>query len=203
MACRRRAAEPDVAAPITAVAVNDRAAGGSASDERIKVVCVKGGVCMKQSKGARMGIFRKVQMFGLAAMLLLTIGLVSACKVPEPDNSSGLRPSVDNGVEVVYFHNTIRCSSCIWKEDGIIWTIDTYFADEVANGKLVFMSIDWQDSNNSAIVNKYGAFGPQLFMNKVVNGEEQIEEITEAYFYVGNDQAFADAVKAAIEERLE
>ena len=150
-----------------------------------------------------MGILRKVQLLGLTAVLLLTMGLVSACKVPVPDKSSGLPPSIDNGVEVVYFHRTNRCYGCTYAEDGIRWTIETYFTDEVADGKLVFMSIDLQDSTNAEIVSKYGAYTSQLFMNKVTDGEEEIEEITSVWFCLGNDQAFADAVKTEIDERLE
>jgi len=40
-------------------------------------------------------------------------------------------------------------------------------------------------------------------MNKVTNGEEEIEQITSLWFYIGNDQAYSNAAKALIEEWLE
>ena len=78
-----------------------------------------------------------------------------------------------------------------------------HVADEVDDGELIFMSIDLQDQANKALVEKYGAYTSQLFMNKVTNGVEEIEQITSVWFYLGNNQAFADAFKAEIDKRLE
>jgi hypothetical protein len=138
-------------------------------------------------------------LFGLAAMLLLTIGLVSACKVPEPDGSSSLPPSTDNGVEVVYFHRAQRCSGCIYAQNMTEYTLNAYFADELQSGKIVFVALNLQDANNSAMVQKYGAYTSSLFLNDVEDGADNISEVTDIWFYLGNDQAFADAVKTAIE----
>jgi hypothetical protein len=157
---------------------------------------------MKQSKGVRMGVFRKVQLFGLAAMLLLTIGLVSACKVPEPDNSSSLPPSIDNGVEVVYFHRAQRCSGCIYAQNMTEYTLNTYFADELQSKKIVFVAVNLQDANNSAIVQKFGAYTSSLFLNDVKGGVDNISEVKDIWFVLSDDEAFVDVVKTAIEECL-
>ncbi len=145
---------------------------------------------------------KAAKLYRLVFSLTLAFVILCACSVPSPNPNSSVAPGVDNGLEVVYFHRTNRCYGCIYAEDGIRYTIETYFADEVARGELVFMSIDLQDGNNAAIVNKYGAYTSQLFMNKVVDGKEQIEHVTSIWAYLGNDQAFANAVKAEIEERL-
>lgn len=137
-------------------------------------------------------------------ILILTVSILCACNSPSggtPDNPA-VTPTVQNGVEVVYFHRTHRCYSCEYAEDGVKYTIENYFADELASGKLVFMSIDVQDEENAELVDKYGAYTSSLFMNKVVDGVEQIEEITGIWAKVGDDQAFVDKVKKEIEERL-
>ena len=149
-----------------------------------------------------MGIFRKVQLFGLAAMLLLTIGLVSACKVPEPDNSSSLPPSISNGVEVVYFHRAQRCSGCIYAQNMTEYTLNTYFADELQSGKIVFMAVNLQDANNSAMVQKFGAYTSSLFLNDIKGGVDNISEVTDIWFVLGDNDKFVNVVKSAIEERL-
>jgi len=150
-----------------------------------------------------MGMFRKVQLFGLAAVLLLTIGLVSACKVPEPDDSSSLSPSVDDGVEVVYFHRAQRCSGCIHAQDMTEYTLNTYFADELESGEIVFVAINLQDANNADMVQKFGAYTSSLFLNDVEGGADNIEEMTDVWFVLWEDEEFADTLKDAIEERLE
>ena len=146
---------------------------------------------------------RKVQLLGLAAVLLLTVGLVSACKVPEPDNSSGLPPSIDNGVEVVYFHRAQRCSGCIRMQDMTEYTLNTYFADELESGEIVFIAVNLQDAANADIVQKFGAYTSSLFLNDVENGVDSIEELTDVWFVLWDDEEFVDTVKTAIEERLE
>jgi len=149
-----------------------------------------------------MGMFRKVQLFGLAAVLLLTIGLVSACKVPEPDDSSSLPPSVDDGVEVVYFHRAQRCSGCIHAQDMTEYTLNTYFADELQSGEIVFTALNLQDANNSAMVQKFGAYTSSLFLNDVEGGADSIEELTDIWFVLWDEEGFVDVVKTAIEECL-
>jgi hypothetical protein len=145
---------------------------------------------------------RKVQLFGLAAMLLLTMGLVSACKVPEPEESSSLHPSIDNGVEVVYFHRAQRCSGCIHAQDMTEYTLNTYFADKLENGEIVFVALNLQDANNSAMVQKFGAYTSSLFLNDVEGGADNISEVTDIWFVLWDDEEFVDTVKTAIEERL-
>jgi hypothetical protein len=149
-----------------------------------------------------MSRFRKVQLLGLAAMLLLTIGLVSACKVPAPDNSSSLPPSINNGVEVVYFHRAQRCSGCIYAQNMTEYTLNTYFADELQSKKIVFVAVNLQDANNSAIVQKFGAYTSSLFLNDVKGGVDNISEVKDIWFVLSDDEAFVDVVKTAIEECL-
>jgi len=83
------------------------------------------------------------------------------------------------------------------------YTIETYFADELASGELVFKVLNVQDPANGAIVDKYGAYTSSLFMNKVVDGVDHIEQVTDIWLLLGNDQAFVDLVQSEIEKRLE
>jgi hypothetical protein len=150
-----------------------------------------------------MGILRKVQLLGLATVLLLTIGFVSACKVPEQDVSSGPPPSIDNGVEVVYFHRAQRCAGCIHAQDMTEYTLNTYFAEELENGEIVFVALNLQDAANAAMVQKYGAYTSSLFINDVEEGVEQIEQVTDIWLVLWDDEEFVELVKTEIEERLE
>jgi hypothetical protein len=80
--------------------------------------------------------------------------------------------------------------------------VETYFADELASGKLTFQSVDVQDSKNAAIVEKYGAYGSQLFINAVKDGTDHIEQVTDIWLVIGDDEAFVELVKGKIEKRL-
>lgn len=154
-------------------------------------------------KERSMSMFVKARILNSIFILALAGGILCACSVPSPNPNSSVAPSVDNGLEVVYFHRTHRCYGCTYAEDGVRYTIENYFADELASGELVFMSIDVQDEENATIVDKYGAYTSSLFMNKVVDGVEHIDEIKDIWFALGDDQAFTDIVMSEIGERLE
>ena len=150
-----------------------------------------------------MNLFTKAMSCTLIMIVILAGGILSACSASAPNPESTLDPSIDNGVEVVYFHRSNRCYSCVYAEDGVRDTINTYFTDELASGELAFMTINVQDDANAAIIDKYGAYTSSLYMNKVVNGVDHIEPVTGIWFLVGNDQEFVGLVKSEIAERLE
>ena len=127
--------------------------------------------------------------------LSLMLGCTSPTTPPPSDTSSG--PA--DMVEVVYFHRAQRCYSCIHAEEGIRYTVETYFADELASGKVTFKVINVADKENAAIVNKYEAYTSSLFINTIRGGTDHIEPVT---LFLGNDEEFVKAVKDKIEKSL-
>jgi len=151
-----------------------------------------------KSKRARiLWIVIPIVLVGLAVWLILAYGTSSAAPPPS-NNSSG--PA--DLVEVVYFHRTQQCYSCRYAEEGTNYTVKIYFADELSSGKLTFQSIDVQDSKNAAVVEKYGAYGSQLFINAVKDGTDHIEQVTDIWLVIGDDEAFVEVVKNRIERSL-
>jgi len=138
-----------------------------------------------------------IVLVGLAMWLILAYGTSSATP-PTSNNSTGPADRVD----VVYFHRTQQCYSCRYAEEGTRYTVETYFADELASGKLTFQSLDVQDGENAAIVQKYGAYGSQLFINTVKDGTDHIEQVTDIWLVIGKDEAFVEIVKDRIEKSL-
>jgi hypothetical protein len=150
-----------------------------------------------------MNLFTKAKVFIPFVAFLIVAGCVfTACSTPSQNPDSTLEPSIDNGVEVVYFHRLNRCYSCTYAEDKVRYTLDTFYSDELADGELVFTAVNVQDDANSAIIDKYGAYTSSLYMNKVVNGVDDIENITGIWFLIGKDQEFVDYVNEEIAERL-
>jgi len=105
-------------------------------------------------------------------------------------------------VEVVYFHRPHRCAGCIYAETATRFTLETYFADELAEGKIVFKLINLGDKANAAIVEHYGAYTSSLFINSISGGIEHIEEVKEIWFLLGKDSEFVALVKNKIDRYL-
>ena len=124
---------------------------------------------------------------------------VSATRSLPIDVSSG--PA--DRVEVVYFHRTQRCYTCLYAEEQTQYTVETYFADELASGRVTFQSVNVQDGANADIVEKYNnASYLTLCINTVKDGTDHIEEVTDIWLVIGNDEAFAEIVKSKIEKSL-
>jgi heme/copper-type cytochrome/quinol oxidase subunit 2 len=134
----------------------------------------------------------------LAAWLIVAYG-TSPATPPPSGNSSGPADRVD----VVYFHRTQRCHTCLYAEEQTRYTLETYFKDELASGKVTFQSINVQDEANTDIVEKYNnASYLTLCINTVRDGTDHIEEVTDIWLVIGNDEAFVEIVKSKVEKSL-
>lgn len=125
-----------------------------------------------------------------------------AILVPKEHPTSDTPSGPADRVEVVYFHRTQRCYSCRYVEAGTRYTVENYFKDELASGKVVFKVLNVEDKENAAIVNKYSAFTSSLFINTIKDGTDYIKEATDIYFLIGNDRAFVEALKSKIEKSI-
>jgi hypothetical protein len=106
-------------------------------------------------------------------------------------------------VDVVYFHRTQRCHTCLYAEEQTRYTLETYFKDELDSGKLTFQSINVEDEANADILEKYN--NPSyltLCINTVIGGTDHIEEVTDIWLVIGNDEAFDEIVKSKVEKSL-
>ena len=156
------------------------------------------------SKGNYMTMLAKVKIWSSFLLIILLAGMLGACgsSAPEVPSTSGTSSVPADKVEVVYFYRTPRCYACIYAETGIHYTVETYFADELASGKVTFEAFNVEDKENATIVKKYGAFTSSLFINTVRDGTDHIEEVTDIWFVLGDDEAFIEVVKDKIEKSL-
>jgi hypothetical protein len=91
----------------------------------------------------------------------------------------------------------------MYAEEQTRYTLETYFADELASGKVTFQSINVQDEANADIVEKYNnASYLTLCINTVRGGTDHIEEVTDIWFVIDNDEAFVEIVKSKVEKSL-
>jgi hypothetical protein len=116
----------------------------------------------------------------------------------DPDTS----PTPADKVEVVYFYRPQRCHSCVYAETTTIYALETYFADELASGKITFVTLEVTAEENAAIVEKYEAYTSSLFINTIVDGTDHIEPVSEIWLVIGDDEAFIEVVKSKIEQSL-
>lgn len=134
--------------------------------------------------------------------LSLMVGCTASPATSPPSNGETPPAYQVDKVEAIYFHRTQRCRSCIYVEEKTRYTIETYFKDELASGKVTFKVLNIEDKENGPIVEKYGAFTSSLFINTIGGGSDHIEEAMDVYFLISKDDAFVEAVRSKIERSL-
>jgi hypothetical protein len=109
-----------------------------------------------------------------------------------------------NRVDVIYFHVNQRCPTCLCFEERVNHVIEAYFSDAISSGKLTYVVLNAQQQQDAAIAKKYGAVGSQLFINTVVNGKDNIEDIQDIWNWNCryNAPSFDRKVRSVIEYSL-
>lgn len=106
-------------------------------------------------------------------------------------------------IEVIDFHSTNRCMTCNAIEANTKYTLDTYFSDELKNGKITFKIINVDKAENEKIAENFEATGTSLFLNVIKNGKEKHIDLTNFAFANGRDQdEFSKELKVKINEEL-
>ncbi len=91
---------------------------------------------------------------------------------------------------MAYFHLTKRCSGCIEAERLTRKTLDTYFADRLQSGEMSLVVADVQKQENAALVQKYNAYGPSLYLGIIKDGIEYIWSVSDIWFALEDEPKF-------------
>jgi hypothetical protein len=107
-------------------------------------------------------------------------------------------------IEVVHFHGTQQCVSCISVGKFALETIKIKFPTEYESGKIVFKDINGELSENQEIVLKYQARGSSLFINAIRGDVDDIKEDTTVWRLVSDESKyvlyFEDKLKTLLGE---
>lgn len=105
-------------------------------------------------------------------------------------------------VKVYYFHNTARCVSCRTLEKYTRETIEEFFQSELRDGEVEFRAINVDLPKNKDIARKYGATGSSLFINRIIDGKDNIKQNTGVWRLLRNESNFKNYLKNKIESYL-
>ena len=116
--------------------------------------------------------------------LFLTVLLLISCNktATTKENSNQTIHNEGKVVEVLYFHGKQRCMTCNAIEKEAKQLIDSVYASEIADNKLIFKVVDFTEKENEALAEKYEVAFSSLFVNQWSNGEESVNNLTEFAF---------------------
>ncbi len=124
-------------------------------------------------------------------LLMLTLCGGAACLAGcDAQNKSSDGDGKRDVVEVLYFHGTQRCKSCVEAERIVQSVLAEQYTEAIEQGKLRYRTIDI--INDEDIANEYKVvWSSLLLVDYDTNGERIIEDLT--------DVAFLNADKLSIE----
>lgn len=144
--------------------------------------------------------------------VITSIVLLASCAGRGNGNKSGAadvaqsESSVDGqssaAVEVLYFHGNRRCATCIAIEQHTKELLEEQFADEMAQGKIVFKSINYDEKDGKIIAEQYKVAGSSLIINS--DGGKAIDNLTNFAFTTARNRPdeFKEGVRTGIVKLL-
>lgn len=142
----------------------------------------------------------QLTIFSVVAVALIIFG--SAKNSQSSDVEGGVAKPKADKIEIMYFHATARCPSCIALEEYVKETVDEFFQEEIASGKINFQEINVDLSENKDLSLKFKAVGSSLKINEIYGGADHIEEDVRVWRYLSDKDSFKNYLKNRIESRL-
>jgi hypothetical protein len=140
----------------------------------------------------------------LAVVILLVIIVMAPKYFTGNITASETKISGDiEKIEVIHFHGTNQCYSCVTMGDLAEETINTYFQDELKSGKITFQHINAELPENYEIANKYGVTGSSLWIGTYYSdGSFKKEQNINVWYKINDKQDFMNYLKGVIKTKL-
>jgi len=87
-----------------------------------------------------------------------------------PSNPAEISPNQQ--IAVYYFHGDVRCPTCHKLESYAKEALDTYFAKDVADGKIQWKPTNIDTAGNEHFVKDYELVTKSVILSKMVNGQQ-------------------------------
>lgn len=140
----------------------------------------------------------------IGSLLVFVSGLMSGCDsssegktyyFDKDGNMTSEKPSAEqtgaaDKLEVYYFHRSARCNSCNTMGEFARNLLNERYGEEIKNGKIVFEQLNVELPENKEIAKKFQASGSSLFINRIIDGEDNIEQDTAIWRALGSEESF-------------
>jgi hypothetical protein len=138
------------------------------------------------------------------AMLIIVCGFVAGC-TSSSSPVAAISPSANSTVEkveVIHFHRTQQCTSCIAIGNLTEKTVNANFKEELASGRLVFAHVGYELPENAALTAKYGVTGSSLWIGVYDANGFHKEEDVRVWSLINNEDLYSTYLSGIITKRL-
>ena len=149
-----------------------------------------------------MKIYRNVLIIIALIMVLVVSGCNTESTSQTVDKVVSSKSDVQK-IEIYHFHGTNQCSSCIAVGKLAEETVNTYYADDVKSGKIVFAHINGDLLENKDKVMQYGATGSSLWIGVYDANGFHAEQNTNVWYKIQDKPGYMIYLKGIIDKRLQ
>ena len=145
-------------------------------------------------------------------LLILIIGCVSqsgntntaedAAPISSLGESQITPAKAPEKVEVFHFHGHRQCYSCVTLGQYAEETVQAYFSDELASGRLVFAHVNAELPENAELAMKYGATGSSLWIGVYGDSGFHAEQNIDVWYKLRDKNDFMEYLKGVLEAKL-
>lgn len=105
-------------------------------------------------------------------------------------------------VEAYHFHGNSQCVSCRTVGAYAEETVNTYFSQELKDGRLIFAHVNYDLPENKALAGKYGVTGSSLWIGTYKDGKFSKEENVNVWYKINNKGDYLIYLKGVIAAKL-
>src|SRR5512136_1882837 len=138
----------------------------------------------------------------LVILLLCVSGCTSGTAPPAVHQVPAINTTPVEKVEVIHFHGSRQCASCIAVGDLAEKTVNTSFRHELASGRLVFAHVNYDLPENAALTAKYNVTGSSLWIGMYDANGFHKEQDTRVWSLISNEEAYRSYLRELITKRL-
>jgi thioredoxin-related protein len=126
---------------------------------------------------------------------LFVVLLMTSCNHSTQKEATNLNTASEKQtsekLHIYYFYGSHRCPTCNAVEENVKKLITEKFATQIKDGSLAVSYLNWEESVNEALVEKYQIYSSSLILVKYLDGKEEAKDLTEfAFAYARKEPDF-------------
>lgn len=124
-------------------------------------------------------------------------------KANSPIDSYSSNIQTAEKLEIYYFHRTARCNTCNTIGQYVKETIEQKYDDQIKNEKIYYQELNIDLAENKEIADKYQASGSSLYINRIIDGQDNIEQDTNVWRLSNNEAQLKNYLEEKINSYLD
>ncbi|MDE4908248.1 nitrophenyl compound nitroreductase subunit ArsF family protein [Methanogenium marinum] len=155
----------------------------------------------------------------ITGMMLLVVAVIIVCSagctgdgaeaaIPTPDTPTNTAEtevtytgSNVEKVELYHFHGDRSCTSCVVLGDFAEETVTEWYASDLESGRLVFGHINYDEPENSDLVEQYLPTGSSLWIGIYDDNGFYKQELVTPWYMLSDKNEYSQYLRAVIEQQ--